>query len=181
MFDFSNPLFRDPEGSVYKICISDPFLYEVQKAVSTAMYKFVPDALSLEESPSNSNTSFHRQKGCLRQAVSYTHTPTHILTDIYIYVYIQKKWEIRSGCCGSLCTKSETLTVPAAEENQCFFWSVHFSCQVTASVLSYLRLPATVVRYHRRRLRWLLPPVPTRNRPVIHAFALQHHNLSCTC
>lgn len=62
MFDFSNPFSRDPKGSVYKIYVSDSFLYEVQKAVSTAMYKFVPDALSLEESPSNSNTSFHRQK-----------------------------------------------------------------------------------------------------------------------
>lgn len=55
------------------------------------MYKFVPDALSLEESPSNSNTSFHRQKGCLRQTVSYTHTPTHILTDIYMCVYTERE------------------------------------------------------------------------------------------
>lgn len=30
------------------------------------MYKCVPDVFSLEESSSNSNTSFHRQKGCLR-------------------------------------------------------------------------------------------------------------------
>lgn len=119
MFDFSNPLFRDPKGSVYKICISDSFLYEVQRAVFTAVYKFVPDTLSLEESPSNLNTSFHRQKGCLRQTVSYTHTPPHILTDIYICIYRER--EMCSGCCGSLCTKSETLTVRAAEENQCFF------------------------------------------------------------
>lgn len=181
MFDFSNPLFRDPNGSVYKIRISDSFLYEVQRAVSAALYKFVPDALSLEESPSNSNTSFPRQKGCLRQTVSYTHTHTHILTDGYIYTYRERKRERCSGCCGSLCTKSEALTVQAAEENQCFFWSVHFSCQVTASVLSYLRLPATVVKSHRQGLRWLQPPVPTRNKPAIHAFALQYHGLPWAC
>lgn len=109
------------------------------------------------------------------------HTPPHTYSQIYIYMCIYREREICSGCCGSLCTKSETLTVQAAEENQCFFWSVRFSCQVTASVLSYLRLPATVVKSHRRRMRWLLPPVPTRSRPVIHAFALQHHNLSCAC
>lgn len=94
MFDFSNPLFRDPSGSVYRIRISDSFLYEVQRAVSAAMYKFVRDALSLEESPSNSNTSFPRQKGCLRQTVSYTHTHTHILTERYIYVEREKEREM---------------------------------------------------------------------------------------
>lgn len=52
---------------------------------------------------------FTDKKGCLRQTVSYTHTPTHILTYVYIYIHIEK--EIYSGCCGSLCTKSETLTV----------------------------------------------------------------------
>lgn len=109
------------------------------------------------------------------------HTPTHTYLQIYICVYIHRESETCSGCCGSLCTKSETLTAQAAEENQCFFWSAHFSCQVTASVLSYLGLPATVVGSHRQRLRWVLPPVPTRCRTVIHAFALQHHNLSSAC
>lgn len=114
MFDFSNPLFRDPKGLVYKICVSDSFLYEIQRAVSTAMYKFVPDVLSLEESPPNSNTSFHRQKECLRQTVSYTHTPPPYLQR-YIYMYTHRERGVCSGCYGSLCTKSETLTVSSSK------------------------------------------------------------------
>lgn len=173
MFDFSNPLFREPKGSVYKICLSDSFLYEAQRAISTATCKCVPDVFSLEESSSHWNTSFHRQKGCL--GLCFLDSPLHKC--LCMCVYVQR--ERCSGCCGSLCTKSETLTVKAAEGNQCFFWSVHLSCQVTASVLSCLRLPARVVRSQRD---WadsylLFPP-----ELGINAFVQQHHHqLSCAC
>lgn len=106
---------------------------------------------------------FTDKKGFLRQTVSYI-PPSQ--------TYIWREREKCSVCCGSLCTKSEAWTVQEAEENHCSFWSIHFSCQITASVLSYLKILSTFVKAHRQRL---IQP----HQEVCNSCICSVHNQSC--
>lgn len=156
MFDFSNPLFRDPKGSVYKICLSDSFLYEAQRAISTATCKCVPDVFSLEESSSNWNTSFHRQKRCL--GLCFLDSPLHKCVCVCVcterkmlwllWEPLHKVWNIN---CKSSRGKSVLLLISSfVLPSNCFCpflpQAACNSCQVSEG------------------LSWFLPSVPTRIR-----------------
>lgn len=150
MFDFSNPLFRDPKGSVYKVCLSVSFLYEVQREISTSMYKCVPDVFSLEESSSNSNTSFHRQKGCLRLCflggvcVMCAHREMLWL----LWEPLHKIWNIscKSSRGKSVLFLMSSFVLPSHCLCPFLPQAAHNSCQASEG------------------LSWLLPSVPTRIR-----------------
>lgn len=158
MFDFSNPLFRDPKGSVYKICLSDSFLYEVQRLIPTSIYKCVPDVFSLEESSSNSNTSFHRQKGCLRLCFLYRPLHTTVWVGVWVWcVCVQREmlcllWEplhkIWNISCKSSRGKSMLLLISS------FVLPSNCSCP-------FLPQAALNSCQASEGLSWLLPPVPT--------------------